>query len=127
MLLPSWSKAEGRCQTMLLQEAAVLYTHYDYLELPPGAPAAGIEAAYETIKQRLSGHSDEMLVRLIHKAYAVLSDPKRRGAYDQSLVIEAQEADAELKACLDQPFGPKLRYVQDVPAPLETALSAWAA
>jgi curved DNA-binding protein CbpA len=105
----------------------VLYTHYDYLELPPGATAAGIEAAYETIKQRLNGHSDEMLVRLIHKAYAVLSDPKRRGAYDQSLAIEAREADAELKACLDQPFGPKPRYVQEVPAPLETALSAWAA
>jgi DnaJ-class molecular chaperone len=105
----------------------VLYTHYDYLELPPGSPPARIDAAYEIIKQRLNGHSNEMLVRLIHKAYAVLSDPKRRGAYDQALHIEAQEADAELKACLDQPLGPRPRHVQDVPAPLETALSAWAA
>ena len=105
----------------------MLYTHYDYLELPPGSPPARIDAAYEMIKQRLNGHSDEMLVRLIHKAYAVLSDPKRRGAYDQALEIEAQEADAELKACLDQPLDVRPRHVQDIPAPLETALSAWAA
>ena len=105
----------------------MLYTHYDYLELPPGAPPARIEAAYEMIKQRLNGQSDEMLVRLIHKAYAVLSDPKRRGAYDQSLEVQAHEADAELKACLDKELAARPRFAQDVPAPLETALSAWAA
>ena len=103
------------------------YTHYDYLELPPGAPPARIEAAYQAIKQRLNGHSDEMLVRLIHNAYAVLSDPKRRNAYDVALEQEAHQADAELKSYLDQKLKPQARYVQNVPAPLEAALSAWAA
>jgi DnaJ-class molecular chaperone len=103
----------------------VLYTHYDYLDLPPGASTARIEAAYEAIKRRLNGHSDEMLVRLIHKAYTVLADPDQRDAYDEVLEREAQEADAELKAYLDKKVAP--RWVQDVPAPLEVALSAWAA
>ena len=49
-----------------------------------------IEAAYETIKRRLNGHSDEMLVRLIHKAYIVLADPEQRDAYDEALEREAQ-------------------------------------
>ena len=105
----------------------MLYTHYDYLELPPGAPTARIEAAYQTIRQRLNGHSDEMLVRLIHKAYTVLADPEQRGAYDEALEREAREADAELKAYLDQKLMPRPRHVQNVPAPLEVALSAWAA
>ena len=105
----------------------MLYTHYDYLDLPPGASTARIEAAYEAIKRRLNGHSDEMLVRLIHKAYTVLADPEQRDAYDEALEREAQEADAELKAYLDQKLTPRPRWVQDVPAPLEVALSAWAA
>lgn len=105
----------------------MLYTHYDYLDLPPGASAAKIESAYETIKRRLNGHSDEMLVRLIHKAYMVLSDPEQRGTYDQALEREAQAADAELKAYLDQQLLRRSRYVHDVPAPHEEALSAWAA
>jgi DnaJ-class molecular chaperone len=105
----------------------VLYTHYDYLDLPPGASTARIAAAYETIKRRLNGHSDEMLVRLIHKAYTVLADPEQRGAYDQALEHAAQEADAELKAYLDRQLVARPRYVQHVPGPLEAALSAWAA
>ena len=44
----------------------MLYTYYDYLDLPPGASAARIEAAYQTIKQRLDAGTDETLVRLIH-------------------------------------------------------------
>ena len=105
----------------------MLYTHYDYLDLPPGASTARIAAAYETIRGRLNGHSDEVLVRLIHKAYTVLADPEQRGAYDQALEHAAQEADAELKAYLDQQLVARPRYVQDVPGPLEAALSAWAA
>ena len=31
------------------------YTHYDFLDLPPGASAARVEAAYQTIKQRFHG------------------------------------------------------------------------
>ncbi len=109
------------------QEIPVLYTHYDYLELPPGASTTRIEAAYQTIKQRLNGHSDDMLVRLIHRAYAVLSDPEQRHEYDDILQREAAEADAELKACLDQQFTTYPRHVQDVPAPLLAVIRAWAA
>jgi curved DNA-binding protein CbpA len=108
-------------------EAAVLYTHYDYLELPPGASPTRIEVAYQTLKQRLNGDADEMLVRLIHEAYAVLSDPHRRREYDAELQQDAAIADAELKACLDRQAALWPRHVQDVPAPLVAAISAWAA
>jgi DnaJ-class molecular chaperone len=109
------------------QETAVLYTHYDYLELPPGASSTRIEAAYHTLKQRLDGDTDEMFVRLIHEAYSVLSNPDRRRFYDALLQRAAADADAELKACLDQQHASWPRHVQDVPAPLIAAMSAWAA
>ena len=107
----------------------MLYTHYDYLELPPGASTARIEAAYQLIKERLNGHSDENLVRMIHAAYSVLSDNERRRAYDEALKREADKADAELKACLDEMAGGARlrRHVQNVPAPLMAAIKAWAA
>ena len=109
------------------KEASVLYTHYDYLELPPGASPARIEAAYQLVKQRLNGHSDEKLVRLIHEAYSVLSDPGRRHDYDAVLRQAAEQADAELKATLDAKAKGFPRYVQDVPRPLVAAMAAWAA
>ncbi len=105
----------------------MLYTHYDYLELPPGASSTRIEAAYRSLKQRLNGAADEVMVRLIHEAYAVLSDPEQRKGYDNALQQAAAEADAELKACLDEQGAKVLRYVQDVPAPLAAAMTAWAA
>jgi DnaJ-class molecular chaperone len=109
------------------QEDPVLYTHYDYLELPPGASTTRIEAAYRTLKQRLNGNADEMMVRLIHEAYSVLSDPEQRNDYDASLQRAAAEADAELRAFLDKQSGLRPRHVQDVPAPLMAAIRAWAA
>ena len=106
---------------------AVDYTHYDFLDLPPGASAARVEAAYQTIKQRFNGGADEQLVRLIHEAYAVLSNPDRREAYDGELERIAAAADAELKAALDTQGARQSRRVQDVPTPLLTVISAWAA
>ena len=106
----------------------MLYTHYDYLELPPGASTARIEAAYQIIKERLNGHSDERLVRLIHQAYSILSNSEERRAYDEALKHQADEADAELKTCLDEMAGVRpRRHVQEVPAPLMVAIRAWAA
>ena len=105
----------------------MLYTHYDYLELPPGASATRIEAAYRTLKQRLNGVADEAMVRLIHEAYSVLSDPRQRQGYDECLKRAADEADAELRAFLDEQGARVTRYVQDVPTPLAAALTAWAA
>ena len=103
------------------------YTHYDFLDLPPGASAARVEAAYQTIKQRFHGSADEQLVRMIHEAYAVLSDAERRLAYDNELERSAAASDAELKAALDSAVKQSPRRVQDVPLPLVTAMSAWAA
>ena len=103
------------------------YTHYDFLDLPPGASPARIEAAYQTIKQRFNGPSDDQLVRMIHEAYAVLSNPERRQAYDGELERIAAAADAELKAALDAQGARQSRRVQDVPMPLLTAVRAWAA
>jgi DnaJ-class molecular chaperone len=103
------------------------YTHYDFLDLPPGASTARIEAAYQTIKQRLNGHSDEQMIRMIHEAYTVLSDADQRQLYDAELQRIAAAADAELKNALDRQATRPARRVQDVPMPLVTAVSAWAA
>ena len=124
MLLPS--RQETFTTVNGNQEIRMLYTHYDYLELPPGASTTRIEAAYHTIKQRLNGQADDMMVRLIHEAYAVLSDPEQRHMYDDELQRAEAEADAELRACLDQAPAHS-RYVQDVPAPLLAVIRAWAA
>ena len=103
------------------------YTYYDYLDLAPGASAARIEAAYHDVKVRVGGDGDEAIVREIHRAYAVLSDPAQRKAYDAELQRIAAEADTELKAALDAHATQQPRRVQNVPAPLVAALSAWAA
>src|SRR6202163_1977202 len=103
------------------------YTHYDFLDLPPGASTARIEAAYQTIKERLNGHSDEQMIRMIHEAYTVLSDTEQRQEYDEELQRIATQADAELKNVLDNQASRPARRVQDVPMPLLTAVSAWAA
>ena len=103
------------------------YTYYDYLDLPPGASMARIEAAYRTIKQRLDAHADETLVRLIHEAHALLSNPEQRLVYDEELERTAAEADAELKAILDDEAKKSpARRVQEVPMPLMAAFRAWA-
>ena len=104
----------------------MLYTHYDNLELPPGASSTRIEAAYRALTTRLNGEADEAMVRLIHEAYAVLSDPKRRHGYDETLKHEAEVADAELKACLDEKGAKVTRFLPDLP-PLPGELTAWAA
>jgi DnaJ-class molecular chaperone len=127
MLLPMSASGQWPEKYPTNQEIAVLYTHYDYLELPPGASSTRIEAAYRTLKQRLNGEADEAMVRLIHEAYAVLSDSKKRQGYDESLKREAEEADAELKACLDEKGARVTRHVQDVPMPLAAVVTAWAA
>jgi curved DNA-binding protein CbpA len=103
------------------------YTHYDFLELPPGASAARIEAAYQTIRQRMNGHADPTLLSKVQQAYIVLSDPKLRRAYDDHLQNISDAADLELKAALDEHATRLPRRVQDVPAPLLAVVSAWAA
>ena len=109
------------------------YTHYDYLDLAPGASPARIEAAYAQLLERFgygvteAGQDLSGLVRMIHAAYEVLSNPETRKQYDRELDQEAAMADAELKAALDTQSSWQPRHVQDVPVPLTSALRALAA
>jgi DnaJ-class molecular chaperone len=111
----------------------VIYTYYDYLEIAPGSPRERIEAAYSRVLERFNhgmtpaGQDLSGLVRMIHSAYEVLSDPDSRQAYDAKLRQDAAAADAELKAELDRQSAALPRRVQDVPAPLTAVLSRLAA
>ena len=109
------------------------YTHYDYLELPPGATPARIEAAYAQLTERFQsgtrqgGQDFSGLVRLIHAAYDVLRDEQARKSYDRVLEQEARQADVELKTDLDAQLPRPFRRVQGVPEPLNAAFSSLAA
>jgi DnaJ-class molecular chaperone len=124
---------EGKTNRETRQEMAVNYTHYDYLDLAPGASTARIEAAYAQVLQRFqfgrtdTGQDLSGLVRMIHAAYRVLSDPDARRAYDEQLAREAAVADAELKAELDAQAQRPARHSQDVPAALRLVLNQLAA
>ena len=115
------------------QEKRVNYTHYDYLDLAPGASTARIEAAYAAVLERFqygatdAGQDLSGLVRMIHAAYEVLSNPDRRRRYDAQLAAEAAEADAELKSTLDAQPAAGTRFVQDVPGTLRAVMPPLAA
>jgi len=114
-------------------EASVIYTHYDYLDLAPGASTARIEAAYAQVLERFGYGGADMeqdmggLVRMIHAAYEVLSDPQQRRRYDEELAREAALADAELKSVLDQPPAGTAQRFQDAPVALQHMLRQLAA
>jgi DnaJ-class molecular chaperone len=111
----------------------VIYTHYDYLELAPGASAGRIEVAYAAVLERFqygisdAGQDLSGLVRMIHAAYEVLADPERRRRYDEELARSAQLADQELQRTLDEQAARMPRLVQDVPGTLRAALAPLAA
>ena len=109
------------------------YTHYDYLDIAPGADRARIETAYLALIEKLqygetdSGQDLSGLVRRIHTAYEVLSHPDQRAAYDAKLAQEAAAADCELKSLLDAPHAASHRHVQDVSAEYVAAATQLAA
>ena len=109
------------------------YTHYDYLELAPGATSNRIEAAYAALLERFqygmtdAGQDLSGLVRMIHAAYSVLSDPHQRRAYDEQLSKDAAAADAELQSQLDAQSLPGFTRVQQVPETLLATLPELAA
>lgn len=113
--------------------STISYTHYDYLDLAPGASAARIEAAYAAVLERFqygvtdSGQDLSGLVRMIHAAYEVLSNPELRHSYDAKLAFDAAQADAELKSALDAQPAEGTRLVQDVPAALRATIAPLAA
>lgn len=75
-------------------------THYETLQVIPSASPEVIRAAYRCLAQYL--HPDrsppglreecERLIRLVNEAYAVISDPAGREAYDRWLARQAQPA-----------------------------------
>jgi DnaJ-class molecular chaperone len=111
----------------------VTYTHYDYLDLAPGASPTRIEAAYAAVLERFqygateAGQDLSGLVRMIHAAYEVLSNADRRRQYDMQLAHDAAEADAELKSTLDAQPVARNRHVQEVPSTLRAVITSLAA
>ena len=109
------------------------YTYYDYLDLPPNATPARIEAAFlgqlERYRYGLSETGQDLsgLVAMVHSAYDVLSNPVTRGRYDATLAREAAMADAELKATLDQHGTGARHRLQLAPDSLRDAFAAIAA
>lgn len=63
--------------------------YYRILHVQPDAPDAVIRTAYRTLMQKLRQHpdlgGDGATATLINEAYAALSDPARRAAYDAQL------------------------------------------
>jgi DnaJ-class molecular chaperone len=109
------------------------YTYYDYLDIAPGASPARIDAAYAHVLERFgygvsdSGQDLSGLVREIHAAYEVLSNPAKRQCYDAELERAARIADIELKEALDQGVPRNTRVVQDIPASMLQAYQSLAA
>lgn len=68
--------------------AAPSPTHYDALQLPRGASAEDVRAAYRRLAREhhpdRAGADGQAMAR-INQAYEVLSDPERRTRYDQQL------------------------------------------
>ena len=109
------------------------YTLYDYLNLPPDASPAQIEAAYLALLERFgygktdAGQAMSGRVMMIHAAHEVLSNPGARAGYDATLAREAAMADAELKATLDQRDAGARHGVEEPPAWLDDSHAAIAA
>ncbi len=72
-------------------------THYDNLKIPRNASIKEIKKAYRQLAQKYhpdrNGNSDESqrIMKIINQAYAVLSNPESRRAYDQKLREQEQE------------------------------------
>jgi len=68
--------------------------YYRILQVQPGAPVEIIRASYRTLMQRLKAHpdlgGDHGTAALMNEAYAVLTNPARRAAYDRELAARLQ-------------------------------------
>lgn len=64
--------------------------YYRILHVQPDAPQAIIKSSYRTLMHRLRQHpdlgGDHWNAALINEAYAVISDPRKRAAYDRTLL-----------------------------------------
>jgi curved DNA-binding protein CbpA len=73
--------------------------YYRILHVQPDAPRAIITASYRTLMQKLKRHpdlgGDEWNASLLNEAYAVLSQPAMRAAYDQDFLPDLMAARQE--------------------------------
>ena len=95
------------CMSLLRRK---LVTHYDNLKVASNAPDVVIRAAYRVLVQQ--NHPDkfpdravaEHRIKIINKAYEVLSDPGRRKAHDEWIAAQsAHSARIEAKASVGEP------------------------
>jgi S1-C subfamily serine protease len=77
--------------------AARKQTLYEILGIPPDALPLDVGLAYDKRRAQLqeSASQDPNAVALLRQAHEVLSNPKRRAAYDATLVTESQKAAAK--------------------------------
>ena len=70
-------------------------TLYQILEVDPNASAEEIDVAYRRLTaMRDTQWPDANMPGLVRQAHEILSDPKRRRAYDASLAVPAATGDA---------------------------------
>ncbi|HEX3061408.1 MAG TPA: DnaJ domain-containing protein, partial [Usitatibacter sp.] len=75
-------------------------TLYDILGVPPDAMPIDVALAYDKRLQELRAApvQDTGALTLLRQAHEVLGDPKRRAAYDASLVSASEKAAAKEQA-----------------------------
>lgn len=77
-------------------------TLYELLELKPEATQAEIDAAYAAVTERLKPGIDRAdtdalnLSRLLKDGHRILSDPARRGRYDDTIRAESERERSQL-------------------------------
>jgi curved DNA-binding protein CbpA len=90
--------------------------YYRILHVQPDAPDTMIRTAYRTLMQKLRQHpdlgGDGATATLINEAYAVLSDPDRRAAYDMQLGHPQRTAHPPPPATPPSPAGAHCAYCQ---------------
>jgi len=68
--------------------------YYRVLHVQPDAPAAVVKTTYRTLMQKLKMHpdlgGDTWNAALVNEAYATLSDPLKREAYDRQILKKLQ-------------------------------------
>src|SRR6187402_771757 len=75
---------------------------YEILGVPRDANGIDVGLAYEEARTAIHrGQRDPGQEAILHEAFEVLSNPKRRAAYDASLVTAQERADAARQAAPD--------------------------
>jgi curved DNA-binding protein CbpA len=93
---------------------------YRILHVGPDAPTAVIQASYRTLMKRLKMHpdlgGDHAQAALINEAYATLSDPAKRAAYDRALATTKQRRGATSATPHEPPSRPSKPAPEPPPA-----------